>query len=239
MPIAALPQMRRPRLAPRCQHYGSRRRAEIHARAIDRNCPQVDYRQFEVHRRRAKPLPADGGNPRAFDQRGPGARPAVGRERPCGTGDHERVTRPGVARPWLWTLFDELHRAGTSARSIARTAERCEPAYEQLRHDVRGSPQVVPDETGWRVGGRTAWLQAFVGRRETCYVIDPTRSDEPAERLLGMDWRARWCMTAGACTIDSRRPLISNAWALATALRGTAGNRPRRAPCACRARCWR
>ena len=89
----------------------------------------------------------------------------------------------------LGTLFEELTIArGTSARSIARTAERCEPAYEQLRNDVRGSPQVVPDETGWRVGGRTAWLHAFVGQRETCYVIDPTRSGEPAKHLLGLDW---------------------------------------------------
>jgi transposase len=89
----------------------------------------------------------------------------------------------------LGTLFPGLTIArGTSARSIARTAERCAPAYERLRQDIRGSPQVVPDETGWRVGGRTAWLHAFVGRRETCYVIDPTRSHAPAKQLLGLDW---------------------------------------------------
>jgi transposase len=89
----------------------------------------------------------------------------------------------------LGTLFEGLTIArGTSARSIARTAERCEPAYEQLRLEIRGSPQIVPDETGWRVAGRPAWLHAFVGRRETCYVIDPTRSGEPAKQLLGWDW---------------------------------------------------
>ena len=47
---------------------------------------------------------------------------------------------------------------------------------------------MAPDETGWRVGGRSAWLHAFVSQRETCYVIDPTRSHEPAEQLLGLDW---------------------------------------------------
>jgi len=89
----------------------------------------------------------------------------------------------------LGTLFAGLTIArGTSVRSIARTAERCAPAYERLRQDIRGSPQIVPDETGWRVGGRTAWLHAFVGRKETCYVIDPTRSHTPAEQLLGLDW---------------------------------------------------
>ena len=89
----------------------------------------------------------------------------------------------------LGTLFGGLRIArGTSARSIARTAQRCAAAHERLRQDIRGSPQVVSDETGWRVGGRTAWLHAFVGRRETCYVIDPTRSHAPAEQLLGLDW---------------------------------------------------
>jgi transposase len=89
----------------------------------------------------------------------------------------------------LGTLFEELSVArATSARSIARTAKRCEPAYKQLRQDIRASPQIVPDETGWRVGGRTAWLHAFVGRRETVYVVDPTRSGAPAEELLGADW---------------------------------------------------
>jgi transposase len=89
----------------------------------------------------------------------------------------------------LRTLFPELHLArATSVRSTLRTAGRCAPAYEQLRREVRGAAEVAPDETGWRVGGRSAWLHAFVSPRATCYVIDPTRSHAPAEQLLGLDW---------------------------------------------------
>jgi len=89
----------------------------------------------------------------------------------------------------LGTMFEELHIArATSVRSIQRTAERCQPAYDQLRQDLRGASEVAPDETGWRVGGRSAWLHAFVSQRSTCYVIDPTRSHEPAEQLLGLEW---------------------------------------------------
>jgi transposase len=89
----------------------------------------------------------------------------------------------------LTTLFPELSVArATSVRSIERTAQRCQGAYQQIRQDVRGASEVAPDETGWRVGGRSAWLHVFVSRRATCYVIDPTRSHEPAERLLGLDW---------------------------------------------------
>jgi transposase len=85
-------------------------------------------------------------------------------------------------------LFGIRIARATSARSVLRAARRCQPAYEQVRQDVRGSPHVVPDETGWRVGGKNAWLHAFPAQRATCYVIDPTRGHEPAERLLGLDW---------------------------------------------------
>jgi transposase len=89
-------------------------------------------------------------------------------------------------------LFSELFgiqiARATSARSIVRTSRRGGQAYEALRRDIRGSPFVVPDETGWRVGGKNAWLHVFTSGRATCYVIDPTRSHEPGEQLLGLDW---------------------------------------------------
>jgi hypothetical protein len=47
---------------------------------------------------------------------------------------------------------------------------------------------VVPDETGWRVGGHPAWLHALVGPQATAYVIDPTRSGSVAEAILGLDY---------------------------------------------------
>jgi len=89
----------------------------------------------------------------------------------------------------LSALFEKLSLArATSVRSIRRTAERCRPAYQQLRQDLRSASEVAPDETGWRVEGRNAWLHAFVSSRSTCYVIDPTRGPKPAEQLLGQDW---------------------------------------------------
>ena len=70
----------------------------------------------------------------------------------------------------LRTLFPELCLArGTSVRSTLRTAARCTPAYEQLREDLCAASEVAADETGWRVGGRSAWLHAFVSPQETCY----------------------------------------------------------------------
>jgi transposase len=74
------------------------------------------------------------------------------------------------------------------ARSLARTAARCQAAHEQIRREVHDSQCVTPDETGWRVAGHNAWLHEFVSPRATCYVIDPTRGGRPAEELLGLDY---------------------------------------------------
>ena len=140
----------------------------------------------------------------------------------------------------LGTLFEGLSIArGTSARSLARTAKRCEPAYEQLRQDIRSSPQIVPDETGWRVGGRTAWLHAFVGRRETVYVIDPTRSGTPAEELLGADWSGT-LVHDGWSVYDRFTQGRSSTMpgALAAPLRATAGDGRAWGRRACRGPCW-
>ena len=182
-------------LPERCRHCGSRQVRESHvAPQYQTEIPRtVIYRQFDVHvgvcehcghavqgRHRLQTSTARGA---AASQLGANVHAALA------IVNKQLGLSHGKSVKLLGMLFEELTIArGTSARSIARTAERCQPAYEQLRKDIRGSPQVVPDETGWRVGGRTAWLHAFVGRRETCYVIDPTRSGEPAARLLGRDW---------------------------------------------------
>lgn len=89
----------------------------------------------------------------------------------------------------LATMFEGLRMArATSVRSIGRTARRCQLAYQRVRQELRGASEVTPDETGWRVGGRSAWLHVFVTPRATCYVIDPTRSQAPAKALLGPAW---------------------------------------------------
>ena len=87
----------------------------------------------------------------------------------------------------LHTLFGIDLSRGASAQIVLRAAERCRPMYETIRQAARDSPVIVPDETGWRVGGVLAWLHVFVARSATCYVIDPTRSSRVAEDLLGID----------------------------------------------------
>ena len=98
-------------------------------------------------------------------------RPVSWGKRPCGTGDHEQATRP-VARQERETAGDVFRGAdhlcaGHQCPIIARTAERCEPAYEQLRNDVRGSPQSCPTRpAGAWAAGRPGCMHSWAnGKR--------------------------------------------------------------------------
>jgi transposase len=93
----------------------------------------------------------------------------------------------GKCRRLFRDLFGIVIARATSARSELRTAKQAAPAYQEVRQAVRASKWIVPDETGWRVGGHSAWLHVFVGPTATCYEIGD-RSGDVAERLLGRDW---------------------------------------------------
>ena len=93
----------------------------------------------------------------------------------------------GKCRRFFRDVFGIVMARATSVRSLMRTAKQSEPAYEAVRLAVRRCEWIVPDETGWRVGGKSAWLHAFVSRDATCYDIGD-RSGDIARRLLGQDW---------------------------------------------------
>jgi transposase len=88
----------------------------------------------------------------------------------------------------LHSLFGIPLTRGGVAHTVLRAARRCEPVYAALCQSAADFPWAVPDETGWRVGGHGAWLHALVGPQATLYVIDPTRSGDVAQRLLGADY---------------------------------------------------
>lgn len=76
----------------------------------------------------------------------------------------------------------------TLCRSLVRTASKVQPIYQELVETMRTSPVVYPDESGWRVGGFSAWLWAFTNRRETVYSIAPGRGFTEASEILGEEY---------------------------------------------------
>ena len=88
----------------------------------------------------------------------------------------------------LNNLFGISLSRGGSAQVVLRAGRRCEPVYQGIVRSLRRSDWVVGDETGWRLGGLSAWLHTLVGPFATAFVIDPSRGHEPAADILGLDY---------------------------------------------------
>lgn len=77
---------------------------------------------------------------------------------------------------------------GGLVHAIRRAARQAEPTYHGLTAQIRGSPIVTPDETGWKVAGRLRWLWVFVTPTTTVYRIQAGRGYEEAAAVLGDDF---------------------------------------------------
>jgi transposase len=74
---------------------------------------------------------------------------------------------------------------GAIDRALRRLAERARPTYEALGAEVRTGPVIGSDETGARVGGRTAWHWVFQTPSASYHVIVPRRNAEVITAFLG------------------------------------------------------
>jgi transposase len=77
---------------------------------------------------------------------------------------------------------------GGVVQALQRAARRAQPTYDSLREQVRGSPVVTPDETGWKVAARLHWLWAFVTPTTTVYAIEDGRGFDEAAATLGAEF---------------------------------------------------
>jgi hypothetical protein len=87
----------------------------------------------------------------------------------------EQVLGFKLARSSLW-------------RAVMRLARKAEPTYQGLIEQIRGSPVVYPDETGWKLAGRNAWLWAVTNLKLTVYSILRGRGYAEAASILGEEY---------------------------------------------------
>ena len=80
----------------------------------------------------------------------------------------------------LRTTFGLQVTPGGLAHLLHRTARDAAPTYTALCEQVRNSPVVTPDETGWRVAAISHWLWAFVTPETTVNAICPGRGFDDA-----------------------------------------------------------
>jgi transposase len=94
----------------------------------------------------------------------------------------------GKVKRFFKAAFDLGLSRGGACRTMLRVARRCEPVYRAIVRRVQQSPWIVPDETGWRLGGLPAWLHVAVGIDATAYLVHRRRGYEAAVELIGADY---------------------------------------------------
>lgn len=83
------------------------------------------------------------------------------------------------------TLWGIALSRGGSAQAMLRSGRRGREAYRQLLQQTRQSPWTVIDDTGWKIGGRSAWLQTAVSPQASVYRIERRHDWRAVSRLLG------------------------------------------------------
>jgi transposase len=153
---------------------------------------QPVVRRFDIHCGRCRrcgqscrgrhPLQTSDATGAAASQVGPDAQAAVvllNKEAGLPYGKIARV---------LSVIFGIRLTRGACTQIVLRAGQRLQLADAEIRERLARSTQVTPDETGWRVGGRPAWLHAWVGDAVTCYAVGPKRDADALEGVLGIDW---------------------------------------------------
>jgi len=79
---------------------------------------------------------------------------------------------------------------GGSCQILLRAARRCQETYHAIVKRVQESPFIVPDETGWRIGGHMAWLHVAVGIDAVAYLVGK-RGLETSMVLIGKDYAGK------------------------------------------------
>lgn len=87
------------------------------------------------------------------------------------------------------THFGLYASPGTLARSGQRLARYAAGTYRALTLILRAGQTINADETGWRIGGRSAWLWVFTNRVVTVYTIESNRGQTVIRNLLGGDFQ--------------------------------------------------
>jgi transposase len=98
----------------------------------------------------------------------------------------------GLSFGKIATLLQQLYGLTVTrsalVHTVHRTARQARPTYDALCAQVRGSPMVSPDETGWKVAGLLQWLWVFATPDTTVYRIQPGRGFAEAAAVLGADF---------------------------------------------------
>src|SRR4051812_47420369 len=85
----------------------------------------------------------------------------------------------------LLTLTGLVVASAALVRSSHRLRRLAQPSYDRLVEVARQGAVQHVDETGWKIGGRSAWLWVFADEHATLYRIRKSRGHEVVIEVLG------------------------------------------------------
>jgi transposase len=88
----------------------------------------------------------------------------------------------------LLTLTGVVVASAALVRSGHRLRKLAQPSYDRLVEAASKSAVQHVDETGWKIGGRSAWLWVFADEHATLYRIRPSRAHEVVVEVLGEEF---------------------------------------------------
>ena len=88
----------------------------------------------------------------------------------------------------LSRMFGLSSSRAALCRAADVTGKALAPTHKTIEAAVNTAAAVTADETGWRVGGRRAWLWVVTCPKATLYKVTPGRSFDDAKLLLGEDY---------------------------------------------------
>lgn len=77
---------------------------------------------------------------------------------------------------------------GGAASVVLRVGRKCQASVSEIEAAIGNSSSIVGDETGWKVGGKKAWLHTIVGDDGTCFRIDDRRSVKVQANVIGVEY---------------------------------------------------
>jgi transposase len=86
---------------------------------------------------------------------------------------------------YLKDFFGQIVSTAGLASHLIRVANIMKPVQQEIMEDVKQSPVIHADETGWRVDGKLWWLWLFGNSHSAFYIIDKTRSSDVIKKILG------------------------------------------------------
>jgi len=78
--------------------------------------------------------------------------------------------------------------AGGLCQAVGRLSAKAESTYDLIVQQAGNSMVIHADETGWLVGGKSAWLWVFTNSDLTVYAIRYSRAHGVIEEILGVEF---------------------------------------------------